>query len=95
MRRVFFALLLTAVPRVALACPICFGENDSPMTAGISYGIYLMLGIIAVLWVAFGSFFIYLWRRSHLAAAEGPANRLRQGSGGQEPGHHVHQEGTL
>ena len=73
MRRLLCTVLLSAVPRAALACPICFGQNDSPLAAGISYGIFVMLGIIAVLWVAFGSFFIYLWRRSRLAAAEGPA----------------------
>ena len=73
MRRAYFTAVLTAVPRAALACPICFGQNDSPMSSGISYGIFVMLGIIAVLWVAFGSFFIYLWRRGRLAAGDGPA----------------------
>ena len=87
MRRVLVALWLTAVPRVALACPICFGENDSAMTLGISYGIYFMLGIIAVLWVAFGSFFIYLWRRSRRSGL------LSQHAKADGP--HVHQEGTV
>ena len=87
MRRACFTAWLAAAPRAALACPICFGQNDSPMSSGISYGIFVMLGIIAVLWVAFGSFFIYLWRRSRRsglfsehAKADGP---------------HVHQEGTV
>lgn len=84
-RRVLFTVLVAAFPRAALACPVCFGQNDSPLTAGISYGIFVMLGLIAVLWVAFGSFFIYLWRRSRLTAAEGPA----------KAGHHIHQEGTV
>ena len=87
MRRLLVTVLLSAFPRAALACPVCFGQSDSPMAAGINYGIYLMLGIIAVLWVAFGSFFIYLWRQSRRsvlfsehAKADGP---------------HVHQEGTV
>ena len=64
---VLIASVLILVPRVACACPVCFGENDSPLALGINYGILAMLGIIGVLWVAFGSFFIYLRRRARLA----------------------------
>jgi hypothetical protein len=66
-RSVLVAFVLVAAPRVALACPVCFGENDSPLALGINYGILAMLGLIGGLWVAFGSFFIYLRRRAHLA----------------------------
>ena len=55
------------VPRMAFACPVCFGQNDSPLALGINYGIYLMLGVIVLLWAAFASFFIYLKRRASLA----------------------------
>ena len=88
MRRACFTALLAAVPRAALACPICFGQNDSPMSAGISYGIFVMLGIIAVLWVAFGSFFIYLWRRGRSVADGTP-------KGGPHVPTHAPQEGTV
>ena len=64
---VLVASVLILSPRVAFACPVCFGENDSPLALGINYGILAMLGIIGVLWVAFGSFFIYLRRRARLA----------------------------
>src|SRR5438067_4724162 len=30
-RRLFVTTFLVAAPKVALACPVCFGENDSPM----------------------------------------------------------------
>jgi len=86
-RRTALTAAVLAWPRLAAACPICFGENDSAMTLGVSYGIYFMLGIIAVLWVAFGSFFIYLWwrsRRSGLFSEHAKAD-----------GPHVHQEGTV
>ena len=89
MRRILFALALTAVPRAALACPVCFGQNDSPLASGINDGILFMLGIIAVLWVAFGSFFIYLWRRGR-SVADGPPE------GGRHVQHGPHgQEGTV
>ena len=90
MRRAFFTAWLAAVPRAALACPVCFGQNDSPMAAGINSGIFVMLGIIAVLWAAFGSFFIYLWRRGRLAAS-GPARPGPHAS----PGPQVPHEGTV
>lgn len=69
MRRALFTVLLLLAPRVALACPVCFGQSDSPMALGINYGIYLMLGVIVGLWIAFASFFIHLRRRASLVAS--------------------------
>ncbi len=63
------ALLSTTAPRLAAACPVCFGENDSALAAGINDGIFVMLGLIVLLWGAFGSFFLYLRRRARIAAA--------------------------
>ena len=77
---VVVASVLILAPRAAFACPVCFGENDSPLALGINYGILAMLGIIGGLWVAFGSFFIYLRRRARLvdtgALPAGDAARL-------------------
>ena len=94
------AAVLSLAPRVAFACPVCFGENDSPLALGINYGILVMLGIIGVLWVAFGSFFIYLRRRARLAetGALPPARpaRLTEPEAFQtaKPGHQVpHAQG--
>ena len=64
---ILVASVLIIAPRAAFACPVCFGANDSPLALGINYGILAMLGIIGVLWVAFGSFFLYLRRRARLA----------------------------
>jgi hypothetical protein len=66
--------VLIAAPRVALACPVCFGESDSPMAAATNAGIWLMLGVVGVMLTGFASFFIYLIRRAkRLAASEGTA----------------------
>jgi hypothetical protein len=64
---VLAASVMILAPRAAFACPVCFGANDSPLALGINYGILVMLGIIGALWVAFGSFFMYLRRRARLA----------------------------
>ena len=64
--------ILTAL---ALACPVCFGQSDAPMASATNAGIWLMLGVVAVMLSAFASFFIYLSRRmkrlSRLAEPEG------------------------
>ena len=69
MRGALLTTLLAVLPRAVLACPVCFGQNDSPLALGINYGILAMLGFIGSLLVAFASFFIYLMRRARLADA--------------------------
>jgi heme/copper-type cytochrome/quinol oxidase subunit 2 len=63
-------ILLFAVPRAALACPVCFGQNDSPLAAAMNMGIVFMLVIVAGVLTAFASFFIYLMRRARAAARQ-------------------------
>ena len=64
MRTLLIAVVLTAAPRVALACPVCFGQNDSPLAKGVNMGVFFMLGIVGVMLAGFASFFIYLSRRA-------------------------------
>jgi hypothetical protein len=63
-------ILLLGVPRVALACPVCFGQSDSPLAAAMNLGIVFMLVIVGAVLVAFASFFIYLMRRARMAARQ-------------------------
>jgi hypothetical protein len=72
MRRALFTLLAAAAPRAVLACPVCFGQSDSPMAAGMNLGVFAMIGVTGTVLAAFGSFFIYLMRRARLAEAEPP-----------------------
>jgi hypothetical protein len=66
--------MLLAAPRAALACPMCFGQNDSPMATAAKMGIIAMLVVVAGVLGAFASFFIYLMRRAkRVAAQEGTA----------------------
>ena len=84
MRNTLITLFVLAVPRVALACPVCFGQNDSPMARAANLSILAMLVVVAGVLAGFASFFIHLMRRARLVAdeASGPADRLRQGYGG-------------
>jgi hypothetical protein len=88
MRAVVMAAGMTAAPRVALACPVCFGQSDSPLALGINYGILAMLAFVGSLLLAFASFFIYLARR---------ARQFESGALTEPPRHGVShaQEGTI
>lgn len=52
----------------ALACPVCFGVEDSPLVDGTKLGVWVMLAITLSLQVAFAGFFLYLRRRAKLIA---------------------------
>jgi hypothetical protein len=67
MRRAVITAVLLAAPRAALACPVCFGQNDSPLAVAMNQGILLMLGVVALVLGAFASFFVVLIRRARAA----------------------------
>jgi hypothetical protein len=68
--RTMLAALVLAMPRAALACPVCFGQSDSPMAQGVNMGMYFLLAVVGGVLVAFASFFIYLARRARAVAEE-------------------------
>jgi hypothetical protein len=70
MQKTVLAALMFAVPRAALACPVCFGQSNSPMAQGVNMGIYFMLAIVVGVLAAFASFFVYLARRARAFARE-------------------------
>ena len=92
MRNAFITLFVLAVPRAALACPVCFGQNDSPMARAANLSIFAMLVVVAGVLAGFASFFIHLMRRARLVADEtpGPAEAGRHVlRGPSEAGRHV------
>ncbi len=69
--RVFvFSWLMFAAPRAALACPVCFGNSDSPLAIATNMGIIAMLVVVAGVLGGFATFFIYLMRRAKRVAAQ-------------------------
>jgi hypothetical protein len=71
MRRIaLITVLLTITPRLALACPVCFGESDAPMAKAMNMGIMLMLGVVVGVLALFASFIVSLVRRARLAESE-------------------------
>jgi hypothetical protein len=70
MRTILLTIALLAAPRAAFACPVCFGDSDSPMALAMNMGILFMLIIVAGVLAAFASFFIYLMRRARRVAEQ-------------------------
>ena len=70
MRKTILTLGLLAAPRAALACPVCFGNSDSPLAIATNMGIIAMLVVVAGMIGAFATFFIYLNRRAKRVAAQ-------------------------
>ncbi len=85
MKRAILTVLSVAAPRAALACPVCFGQSDAPMAVATNAGIWLMLGVVAVMLGGFASFFVYLIRR---------ANRLAEAETHRAGGSYIVGEGT-
>ena len=69
MRRLVLLLVVLLAPRAAWACPVCFGQSDSPLASAMNLGIFVMLGVVAAVLGSFGAFIVYLSRRAKLAAA--------------------------
>lgn len=64
------AVVLLAVPRAALACPVCFGQTDSPLANAMNLGILAMLVVVGGVLAAFATFFIYLMRRARMVSQQ-------------------------
>lgn len=56
--------LAVLVPRVALACPVCFGAADGPMLQGSNMGILALLIVTLTMLGGFAAFFWMLARRA-------------------------------
>ena len=70
MRKTLFTIAAVAAPRAALACPVCFGDANSPLAIATNMGIIAMLVVVAGMIGAFATFFIYLNRRAKRVAAQ-------------------------
>jgi hypothetical protein len=67
-RLLLSTLALVALPRAAFACPVCFGQSDSPLAHGTNMAIFFMLGVTGSVLTGFASFIFYLVRRARLVA---------------------------
>ena len=47
-----------------LACPVCFGAEETSMIDGAKLGVLVMLGVLFAVQGAFVAFFLYLRKRA-------------------------------
>ena len=71
-RRCLAALACTLAvalqPVSVWACSACYGASDAPMAKGMNAGIFSLLGVVVVVLGSLAGFFIYLARKSAMAA---------------------------
>lgn len=63
---VLVVILLSSwlIPQMATACAVCYGDVDSPMTAGMNNGILVLLAVIAAVQIGFVALFVSIRQRS-------------------------------
>jgi hypothetical protein len=62
------AAMLLGSSSTVLACPMCFGAEETSMIDGTKLGIMVMLGITFVVQGGFVGFFLYLRKRAKRSA---------------------------
>jgi len=62
------AAVLAGGSSSALACPMCFGAEETSMIDGTKLGVLAMLGVTLAVQGAFAGFFVYLRRRARRMA---------------------------
>jgi len=72
-------MLLLAIPTLASACPVCFGDPNSAMVKGTNNGIFFLLGVIGFVQVGLGAMFVAFWRRARALRARRDSLRLING----------------
>lgn len=82
MRHAILTLVILVVPRAALACPVCFGQNDTTMGNAVRAGVIMMLALVGLVLSGFAAFIVQLNRRARMFADQAdPSDRLRQACG--------------
>lgn len=69
-------------PDTADACAVCYGAEDSAMTAGLNNGILALLGVIAVVQGGFVALFVSIWQRGRRQRRRRAGLHLIQGGAG-------------
>ena len=57
-------LVALAIPSIAHACPVCFGDPNSPMTKSTTNAVWFLLGIVGFVQIGFVALFVTFWRRA-------------------------------
>ena len=84
-RRWISALGLVAcwfLPRALEACAVCYGDVDSPLTAGVNNGILVLLAVVAGVQIFFVAVFLGIRRRARQVGREKREFQVIRGGAG-------------
>jgi hypothetical protein len=62
------AAVLAIQPGSVLACAACYGQSDSPLASGVTWGILSLLAVVMTVLGSIVTFFVYIHRKSAAAA---------------------------
>jgi len=62
-------VILASHPGALWACAACAGQSDSAMAKGMNWGIFSLLGVVAVVLGGVTSFFVFLGKKSAAVSA--------------------------
>ena len=62
-------------PVSLLACAACYGASDSPMAKGMNWGIFSLLGVVAMVLGSVATFFVFIGKKAAAAANEADVNK--------------------
>jgi p-aminobenzoyl-glutamate transporter AbgT len=57
-------LILAVAPNSARACAACYGQSDSPLASGVTWGILTLLAVVAAVLGSIVTFFVYINKKS-------------------------------
>jgi hypothetical protein len=65
-------IAMLALPTSVRACAACYGQSDSPLASGVTWGILSLLVVVMAVLGSIVSFFVYINRRSAAAVSQNP-----------------------
>ncbi len=78
----FLALALAAfAPSHLFACAACGSDNghiDSPLTGGMNWGIFTLMGVIVTVLASIATFFVFIIRKEAALAAKTGGENLTE-----------------
>ena len=63
-RAALIAVVLIACATLASACPVCYGNQQTPLTKSAGNGVLFLLGIVGSVQIGFVALFVTFWRRA-------------------------------
>ena len=72
-----FAVALVFHAESMFACAACYGgKSDSPLAAGMNYGIFSLMGVVVCVLGGIATFFVYLSKKAAMTTPPAPQGEM-------------------